>query len=421
MIQDQKSANVKVNVNSEIGRLRAVLLHRPGVEIERMTPKFMEYALYSDILNKGIVDNEYANFCGVFEKWCKVYYVEDLLEEVLRDEDTKRHLVEMSCHLDGCDYLVDELMGYGEKQLAKELIEGVRYRKGVDEERFAKERYVLKPLYNLFFTRDASSTMFNETLINSMSFPARRREIYIYKAIFEKYFGCKTFNAEEADSEARTEGGDMQIGRRDLLCLGNGIRSNRKGIEFLATKFAKERSKFQILFQELPHKPESFIHLDMVFTFLSQHQCMVFEPMLKKTGDFAGKETWVIDIDNGKMEYKQFDNILKGLRYTGIDMEPVLCGGEDEWDQEREQWHSGSNFFAMAPGKVIGYARNTHTIDAMDKAGFAVLPAEDIVSGRIDMNRYDKFVATVKASELPRGGGGARCMTMPINRDEVEW
>lgn len=421
MILKQKSANVKVNVNSEIGRLRAVLLHRPGVEIERMTPFNMEYALYSDILNKGIVDTEYADFSGVFEKWCDVYYVEDLLEIVLKNENIKRHLVETSCHLDGCDYLVNELMGHNEKQLTAELIQGVQYRKGIDEERFEKDRYVLKPLYNLFFTRDASSTMYGETLINSMSFPARRREIYIYKAIFENYFKCKTFNAEEVDSEARTEGGDMQIGRKDLLCLGNGIRSNRRGIEFLANKFAKERSKFQILFQELPHEPESFIHLDMVFTFLSQHQCMVFEPMLNKTGLFEGKETWVIDIDNGKIEYKQFDNILKGLKYTGIDMEPVLCGGKDEWNQLREQWHSGSNFFAMAPGKVIGYARNTHTIDAMDKAGFAVLPAEDIVSGRIDMNQYDKFVVTVKAGELPRAGGGARCMTMPIYRDEVEW
>ena len=105
MILEQKSTNVSVNVNSEIGRLRAVLLHRPGVEIERMTPQNAAYALYSDILNKNIVDTEYANFSGVFEKWCKVYYVEDLLEEVLKNDEIKRQLVEVSCRLDGCDYL----------------------------------------------------------------------------------------------------------------------------------------------------------------------------------------------------------------------------------------------------------------------------------------------------------------------------
>lgn len=419
MIPDYKATKTKINVTSEVGRLNAVLLHKPGVEIERMTPLNAAHALYSDILNKNIVDWEYSNFCGVFEKFTKVYYVQDLLCEVLAEEKVKEYLVTESCRLDGCMFLAEELMSHDTKTLAAELIEGFAYRKGLDPERYAEERYILKPLYNLFFTRDASSSMYNEVLINSMSFEVRRREILIYKTIFEQYFGCATCNAEACDPEARTEGGDVQIARHNLLCVGNGIRTNKKGIEYLANKFAKERSKFQILYQELPHEPESFIHLDMVFTFLSQHQCMVYEPMLKKNGLFAGKQTTMIDIDNGKISYRQFDNILDGLKSTGIDLEPVICGGSDDWMQLREQWHSGANFFAMAPGKIIGYRRNSHTIEALDKAGFAVLPAEDICSGKIDMSQYEKFVAAFKASELPRAGGGARCMTMPINRDEA--
>lgn len=415
----QKCDPIKVNVTSEVGRLNAVLLHKPGVEIERMTPMNAAHALYSDILNKNIVDGEYANFCGVFEKFTKVFYVQDLLTEVLRNEDTKRFLATESCRIDGCDYLADELSGHSPEVLARELIEGFAYRKGTDPDCFADERYVLKPLYNLFFTRDASSSMYGEVLINSMSFQVRRREILIYKTIFEQYFGCRTFNAEACDPEARTEGGDVQIARHNLLCVGNGIRTNKKGIEFLANKFAKEREKFQILYQELPHEPESFIHLDMVFTFLSQHQCMAFEPMLKKSGIFSGRHTTMITIDNGKISYKEYGNILEGLKSTGIDLEPVICGGSDEWDQMREQWHSGANFFAMAPGKIIGYHRNNHTIEALDKAGFAVLPAEDICSGKINMADYSRFVAAFKAGELPRAGGGARCMTMPINRDEA--
>ena len=405
----------KVNVSSETGRLRAVLLHRPGVEIERMTPLNAAHALYSDILNKPIVDTEYHYFSGVLEKWTDVYYVEDILETLLHDNEIRRHLVEESCDMDNCDDdLADELMELDDKTLARILIEGYEDPEwdGIDD-----DRYLLKPLYNLFFTRDASSTVYNRVLINSMSFEVRERETLIYEAIFKHFFKVDTLNAMAWDRDARTEGGDVQIASPDLLCIGQGIRTNTKGIKYLAQTFAKEREKFSILVQELPQKPESFIHLDMVFTFLGKHQCMAFEPMLKKTGLFAGKDTTLITIDGGKISYTKFPNIIKGLEHLGWEMEPVIGGGSDPWVQLREQWHSGANFFALGDGKVMGYRRNTHTIDALDKAGFAVLKAEDIVDGKVDMATYDKFVAAFPGSELPRAGGGARCMTMPILRD----
>ncbi len=405
----------KVNVSSETGRLRAVLLHRPGVEIERMTPLNAAHALYSDILNKPIVDHEYANFCGVLEKWTNVYYVEDILEKLLEDSDIRRHLVEESCDMDDCDDdLSDKLMELPASQLSSILIEGYEDPEwdGSDD-----ERYLLKPLYNLFFTRDASSTVYDRVLINSMSFEVRERETLIYEAIFKHFFKVDTLNAMAWDRDARTEGGDVQIAAPDLLCIGQGIRTNTKGIKYLAQTFAKERERFNILVQELPKSPESFIHLDMVFTFLGKHQCMAFEPMLKKTGLFAGKDTTLITIEKGNISYTKVPNIVKGLQSLGWDIEPVIGGGSDPWNQLREQWHSGANFFSLGDGKIMGYRRNTHTIDALDKAGFAVLNAEDIVSGKVDMHSYEKFVAAFLGSELPRAGGGARCMTMPILRD----
>ena len=404
-----------VNVASETGTLRAVLLHRPGVEIERMTPLNAAHALYSDILNKPIVDNEYSNFCGVLEKWTNVYYVEDILEELLKDNEIRRHLVFESCDMDDCDDgLAEQLMSLDAKQLADILVEGYQDPEwdGMDD-----DRYLLKPLYNLFFTRDASSTVYNRVLINSMSFEVRERETLIYEAIFKHFFKVETLNAMAWDRDARTEGGDVQIASPDLLCIGQGIRTNTKGIKYLAQTFAKEREKFNILVQELPKCPESFIHLDMVFTFLGKHQCMAFEPMLKKTGLFAGKDTTLISIEGGNITYQKFPNIVKGLEHLGWDIEPVIGGGSDPWVQLREQWHSGCNFFSMGDGKIIGYRRNTQTIEALDKAGFAVLNAEDIVSGKVNMKDYEKFVAAFPGSELPRAGGGARCMTMPILRD----
>ena len=404
-----------VNVASETGTLRAVLLHRPGVEIERMTPLNAAHALYSDILNKPIVDNEYSNFCGVLEKWAKVYYVEDILEELLKNNEIRRHLVYESCDMDNCDDgLAEQLMSLDAKRLADILIAGYE-----DPEWDGKDddRYLLKPLYNLFFTRDASSTVYNRVLINSMSFEVRERETLIYEAIFRHFFKVDTLNAMVWDRDARTEGGDVQIASPDLLCIGQGIRTNTKGIKYLAQTFAQEREKFNILVQELPKSPESFIHLDMVFTFLGKHQCMAFEPMLKKTGLFAGKDTTLISIEKGNISYRKFPNIVKGLESLGWEIEPVIGGGNDPWVQLREQWHSGCNFFSMGDGKVIGYRRNVHTVDALAKAGFAVLNAEDIVSGKVDMKDYEKFVAAFPGSELPRAGGGARCMTMPILRD----
>ena len=412
---DKNITPCKVNVASETGRLRAVLLHRPGVEIERMTPLNAAHALYSDILNKPIVDTEYHYFSGVLERWTNVYYVEDILEELLKDADVRRHLVEESCDMDDCDDgLAEQLMELPAADLASVLIEGYE-----DPEWDGKddERYLLKPLYNLFFTRDASSTVYNRVLINSMSFEVRERETLIYEAIFRHFFKVDTLNAMAWDRDARTEGGDVQIAGPDLLCIGQGIRTNTKGIKYLAQTFAQERERFNILVQELPKSPESFIHLDMVFTFLGKHQCMAFEPMLQKKGLFAGKDTTLISIEGGKISYTKFPNIVKGLEHLGWEIEPVIGGGSDPWVQLREQWHSGANFFSLGDGKIMGYRRNTHTIDALDKAGFAVLKAEDIVEGRVDMAQYDKFVAAFPGSELPRAGGGARCMTMPILRD----
>ncbi|MBP5190380.1 MAG: arginine deiminase [Bacteroidales bacterium] len=408
---------IKVNVTSEIGRLNAVLLHKPGVEIERMTPANAHDALYSDILSKQIVDNEYRWFCGVFEKCTNVFYVSDILEKLLEDDDLCASIITQSCRAEGCEYLIDEMLLQDTKTIARELIEGFPYRNGKDPECYAERRYVLRPLYNLFFTRDASSSVYDRVLINSMSFDVRKRENLIYKAIFKHYFGCEVMNAQEWNAAARTEGGDVQIGRSDLLCIGEGIRTNAKGIEFLAKTFSN-RERFNIIVQELPHQPDSFIHLDMVYTFLDRDRCMMYEPMLKKTSEFAGKATTRIEIDGGKIKYHRCKDMLEALKQVGMEMEPVFCGGNDLWMQQREQWHSGANFFALAPGKVIGYRRNTNTIEALDRAGFSVLNAEDVAEGRINIDDYQRCVVTFAASELPRAGGGARCMTMPINREE---
>ena len=420
----------KINLYSEIGRLNAVLLHRPGREIEAMTPTNASEALYSDILNLDIVNEEYRHFSGALERVTKVYYVMDLLAEVLADEGVRQQLVRESCQADGCEWLAPELMGHDATTLARELIEGVEASSILTPHSslhtqpstlHPQERYALKPLYNLFFTRDASSCLYKKVLINSMSFEVRKRESLIYSAIFSRLCGAEVLWAQKSDAKARTEGGDVQVVRPGLLSIGMGIRTNKAGINYLVEQMRPDNDGFSISVQELPHKPDSFIHLDMVFTHLSQHHCMVFEPMLKKTGVFSGMHTYVISTAGQRTEVKEYANILEAFRSQRIDFEPIINGGADPWHQEREQWHSGSNFFAFGENHIIGYRRNRHTIEALHQAGFEVLKAEEVAAGTVDPWAYEKAVVTFAASELPRGGGGARCMTCPIDRDSVAW
>lgn len=394
-----------IDVSSEIGHLEGVILHRPGIEIEKMVPNTIEECLYSDLLNLNIATKEYSYFEKVLSKWTKTYQIMDLLTEILKDQNVKLKLVNEILEREEKTHLAEELLYLEAKELARVLIEGWK------EE--------LSPLYNFLYTRDASSTLYDNVLIHSMQFDVRVRESIIMNYVFKCYFDAKTLSTSTYSPKANTEGGDILVGNDNILLVGHGMRSNKKGIDYLVEHYSKIKPKFNILVQNLPHSPESFIHLDMVFTFLDKDKCMVYEPLIVKNEE--GFEVTHIEIDNGKVTYHEKPNFMKGLKDLGFDLEPVKCGGDNRLYQDREQWHSGANFFCLGEGKIIGYSRNSHTINALNKAGFAVLNAEDICNDKINMNDYKRFVVTIDAAELPRGGGGARCMTMPIKRSKVNW
>ncbi len=409
----------KIEVNSEIGRLNGVILHTPGTEIEQMTPSTIEHALYSDILNLNIAQQEYFYFQKVLSKWCKTYEVTDLLTQVLQNDKAKLDLLKKILDRENKQFLYLELAEQNAEDLSHFLIEGYPYNEEIHPAIYKEMRFVLEPLYNLFFTRDASSSIYNQVMIHSMRTTVRDRESFIMEAIFKNIFNSEIINPKLISPEATTEGGDCLIAKDDILFIGNGLRTNNKGIEFLTSWYAARKPKQKILVQQLPQTRESFIHLDMVFNFLDKNKCIVYEPLICKTN--SGFNTTLIDIDHGNISYKEFPCFMDATKHLGFDLEPIACGGDDLWNQEREQWHSGANFFCMGEGKIIGYGRNTHTIDNLNRHGFEVIKAEDVVSGKIDLNYIDKFVVTIQASELPRGCGGARCMTMPVSRQKVEW
>ncbi len=411
---------LQINVQSEIGKLDAVLLHRPGAEVENMTPNNVQRALYSDILNLSIAQKEYEQLSGVLSKVAKVYEVQALLEKVLEQPAPRVELLQRICRTEDVMSYFDELVSMSAKELARVLIEGLPARINTLTAYFRNEYYALYPLYNFYFTRDAAVTVGNQALICHMANKVRQRESFIMDAIYRNsgVFECRTIDANMAENpQVIMEGGDILIAREDILIIGNGVRTTPQGIDFMIERLRSScpRGRYNVIVQQLPSEPESFIHLDMVFTLLDNDKCMVFKPLITQANQY---QTVHITIEDGVVtSIRPVAGILNALKKLGMDLKPVVCGGADEWDQEREQWHSGANFFAFAPGKVISYARNVHTLDELSKNGFEVVSAADFIDGKSDVD--GPCVVTIDGSELPRGGGGARCMTMPLSRQPL--
>lgn len=419
---------LKLDIQSEIGKLDAVLLHRPGHEVENMTPKNVQRALYSDILNLSIAQNEYEQLSGVLARLAAVYEVRDLLVMVLNQWKPRADLIHRICVAEEVESYMDILMEMESSELARVLIEGLPAKVDTLTSYLRNEYYALYPLYNFYFTRDAAVTIGNQALVCRMANKVRMRESLIMDAIYRHSgaFECGVVDAnagQTESSEVIMEGGDIIIAREDILIVGNGVRTTAQGIDFIVDNFCKPNQvdKLNVLVQQLPSQPESFIHLDMVFTLLDKDKCMIYKPLIMQANQY---QTVHITIEQGRVSsIRPVDGLLPALKCLGMELEPLVCGGGDEWDQEREQWHSGANFFAFAPGKVLTYARNIHTLEELDKAGFEIVKATDFISGRHeDAVHGDKPCAiSIDGSELPRGGGGARCMTMPLSRQKVNW
>lgn len=423
-----------LRVDSEIGRLRRVLVHRPGREIDWMVPSMMETLLFDDILDGDDARLEHDGFRQVLRQaGVEVLDSQDLLADVVGHQDARKRLLDELEAEYGVPYsLVRQLYEMPDRDLAATLIEGIRTPgevSDVDRQRF----FDLYPVPNYFFQRDPQVVIGNRVVISSMATGAREREPLLARTIFENHpqadgLGA-LFEIDVPPSGApqhnphfpypSLEGGDVLVPSPDVVLVGLTERTNRRGIEVLAEYLRKQRTSFRhLIMVELPRK-RSYMHLDTVFTFIDRGLCLAYLPVIQPGGPESA-HVYQVDLTARQLTFTVEESLLGVLKDVGIELDVVPCGGGVEAvDQQREQWTDGANAFAIAPGLILLYKRNRKTLDELARRGWRVLDEIEVAAGKHDLLGGGPAVIALDCSELSRARGGPRCMTMPLERDPL--
>ena len=420
-----------VSVTSEVGRLRKVLVHEPGPEVDVMVPSMMEELLFDDILYGERAREEH----GLFRRALQLLDVDavdaqDLLETVLADPGARESTIESMLPA-GSAATRARLAPLSSEELAAALVSGLRLPPGAARASEMSDLFEIPPLPNWCFQRDPQIVLGSGVVFSAMASAARERETRLARILFRFHPDLSAtpvlheplipdFERSHVAGAGRAclEGGDVIVVSPDVIAVGLSERTNRIGIEDLIAALAprKDAPRFMVVV-ELPRR-RAYMHLDTLFTPVDRELALVFPPVLIHTGSERAT-VYEIDMRSKHRSFEPRTDLLSCLAGRGAKFVPISCGGDDAIAQQREQWTDGANALALAPGVIAMYDRNAATMGELARHGFRVVDAEDLVLGReeVDLDAGERVCISFTSHELSRARGGPHCLTHPLHRD----